>query len=72
MIKETPIELAHRWQGFRIRCLELAISSGAKCEEATTVAEAFSIYIMNKSKHELSAMANSEERIKKEAADDRI
>jgi hypothetical protein len=54
VISETDIEIAHRWQNFRIRCLELAIASGAKKQDAIEVADKLGLYILRKSEVEIN------------------
>ena len=52
---ETKVEIAHRWQDFRIRCLELAVKGGATEQNMIEVADKIGTYIMTQSERELSA-----------------
>jgi hypothetical protein len=51
--KET--EIAHRWQAFRMTCLELAVKAGATHENIIDVANKLGTYILEKSEHERTA-----------------
>lgn len=53
--KDDEIALAHTWQSFRIRCLELAISSGAKFDSVIEVADRLGKYILTRSEVEIGA-----------------
>ncbi len=48
MPEMTPIESAHRWQGFRERCVELAIKGGATPDTVIKVASEIATYIITK------------------------
>ena len=58
-------EVSHRWQNFRIKCLELAIASGAKTDEAITLAEKFGEYIIVKSELEKQIKPNADDQEEK-------
>ncbi len=57
-LKETETEFAHRWQNFRIRCIELALQSGAVGESVIGMAEKLGAYILTKSELEKKAAAS--------------
>jgi hypothetical protein len=44
--KAEAEDIAHLWQNFRIRCLELAVSGGATDKNMIEVAEKLGGYIM--------------------------
>jgi len=50
---ENDIELIHRWQGFRITCLKLAIKAGATTTDVTEIADKLGDYILTRSPKEL-------------------
>lgn len=58
---ETATELSHRWQAHRIRCLELAVSSGATYNNIVDVAEKIGTYILTKSELEKTVHVTKEE-----------
>lgn len=60
-MSETPEELAHRWQNFRIRCLELAIGGGAKAKDMIEVADKLADYILTISEREKATLKTAQE-----------
>lgn len=54
-MSETNIEIAHRWQEFRIRCLELALKSGATEKNVIEIADRLGLYILKRSEVEIGA-----------------
>lgn len=57
---DKAIEIAHRWQEFRIRCLELALKGGATDATMIDVADKLGAYIITKSALEKSVPATTE------------
>lgn len=45
----TQQERDHRYQAFRIKCLELAISGGARADNIIEIADKLSAYILTRS-----------------------
>lgn len=53
--------VAHRWQDFRLTCVELAIRGGAQGNTIVELATAIGAYIITKSEIELKTPAEGEE-----------
>lgn len=64
--KPADVELAHRWQEFRIRCLKLALKAGATTTDVTEIADKLGEYILTRSKREIENMKRKEEEIKED------
>lgn len=52
MAEKTATEIAHAWQSFRERCIELAIKSGAESAQVLDTAKLIATYIVTKDEHE--------------------
>lgn len=60
---ETKLEeISHRWQDFRIRCLELALKGGATTENVVEVADKLGEYILTRSEREKSTLVTNGDR----------
>lgn len=57
MVESKTEEIAHRWQSFRITCLELALKGGATEQNMIDVADKLGKYIVTKSELEKSVAA---------------
>jgi hypothetical protein len=57
---EAIITLAHVWQEFRIRCIKLAIRSGATHQDVIEVADKLGAYILTKSERELGTTSTKD------------
>ncbi len=54
-MSKIDVDLAHRWQDFRIRCLELAVKVGATDETVIGIADKLGEYILTRSPREIGA-----------------
>lgn len=53
--------VAHRWQDFRLRCVDLAIQGGARGDDIVPLATSIGSYIITKSEIELKTPTDTEE-----------
>jgi hypothetical protein len=56
-MSKINVDIAQRWQEFRVRCLELAFKGGATEKNAIEVADRLGFYILTRSDVEIRISA---------------